>query len=284
MKAGVYIFPTAYAIHPVELGRALEERGFESLFVTEHTHIPAARKSKWPHGGGKELPRDYWHTYDPFVTLSAVATATERLLVATGICLVGEHEPIGLAKQVASLDVLSGGRFLFGIGGGWNWEELQNHGTAFAERWDVVRERVEAMKEIWANDEASYEGEHVRFERIWQDPKPVQKPHPPILLGAEKGGALERVVDYCDGWMPTGLMEGDLQPQVEELERLAAEAGRPRPSITVFGCPAREEAIARHAEAGAERVIFRLPSEPADVVLAELDELAPLVELAGRAG
>jgi probable F420-dependent oxidoreductase len=281
VKFGVFIFPTEYAIHPVELGKALEERGFESLFVTEHTHIPAARKSVWPHGGGAELPRDYWHTFDPFVTLAAVATATERLVVATGICLVAEHDPIVLAKQVASLDVLSGGRFVFGIGGGWNWEELANHGTAFAQRWDIVRERIEAMKTIWGSDEASYAGEHVRFERIWQWPKPVQKPHPPILLGAERAGALQRVVDYCDGWMPAGLLGQDLRPHVEELERLAAEARRPRPSVTVFGCPAQEDAIARHAEAGAERVVFRLPSEPADAVLPRLDQL---VELAERVG
>ena len=279
MKLGVFVFPTEYAIHPVELGRALEERGFESLFVTEHTHIPAARESVWPHGHGAELPREYWSTLDPFVTLSAVATATERLVLATGICLVAEHDPIVLAKQVASLDVLSGGRFLFGIGGGWNWEELRNHGVAFSRRWDVVRERVEAMKAIWASEEASYAGEHVRFERIWQRPKPRQEPHPPILLGAERGAALQRVVDYCDGWMPAGLLGQDLRPHVAELERLAEAAGRPRPSVTVFGCPAREDAVALHAEAGVERVVFRLPSEPAPAVLARLDELA---ELAAR--
>jgi probable F420-dependent oxidoreductase len=281
MKLGVFIFPTEYAIHPVELGRALEERGFESLFVTEHTHIPAARKSVWPHGGGRELPRDYWSTYDPFVALSAVATATERLVIGTGICLVGEHDPIVLAKQVASLDVLSGGRFVFGIGGGWNWEELANHGTPFEARWDIVRERVEAMKAIWATEESSYVGEHVRFERIWQFPKPLQKPHPPILLGAERGPALQRVVDYCDGWMPAGLLGQDLRPHIEELERLAAEAGRPRPSVTVFGCPPREDAIALHAEAGVERVLFRLPSEPAESVLPQLDELAAHLERVG---
>jgi probable F420-dependent oxidoreductase len=276
MKIGVFIFPTEYGIHPAELGRALEEHGFESLFVTEHTHIPAARQAVWPHGYGAELPREYWHTLDPFVTLTAVAAATERLLIGTGICLVAEHDPIVLAKQVSSLDVLSGGRFVFGIGGGWNWEELANHGTAFAERWDVVRERVEAMKAIWGSDEASYEGEHVRFERIWQWPKPLQKPHPPILLGAERAGALQRVVDYCDGWMPAGLLGQDLRPHTAELERLATEAGRARPSVTVFGCPERDDALALHAEAGAERVVFRLPSESADAVRRRLEELAAL--------
>lgn len=277
MDVGVFIFPTAYAIHPVELGRALEELGFESLFVTEHTHIPAARKSRWPHGGGRELPRDYWHTYDPFVTLSAVATATERLRVGTGICLVVEHDPIVLAKSVASLDVLSGGRFVFGIGGGWNWEEMANHGTAFATRWDVVRERVQAMKTIWTSEEASYDGEHVRFERIWQDPKPLQKPHPPILLGAERAGALERVVAYCDGWMPAGLLGHDLREPIAELRRLAEEAGRPRPSVTVFGSREEAEALEGYAEAGVDRVLFRLPSEPAETILPRLQRLAELI-------
>jgi probable F420-dependent oxidoreductase len=276
VHVGAFIFPTEYAIHPVELGRALERLGFESLFVTEHTHIPAARKSRWPHGGGRELPRDYWHTYDPFVALSAVATATERLVVGTGICLVVEHDPIVLAKSVASLDVLSGGRFVFGIGGGWNWEEMANHGTAFATRWDVVRERVEAMKEIWTNDEASYSGEHVRFERIWQHPKPLQKPHPPILLGAERGGALERVVAYCDGWLPAGLLGHDLEGPITELRRLADEAGRPHPTITVFGCREERAALDRYAELGVERVLFRLPSKPAEEILPRLERLAEL--------
>jgi probable F420-dependent oxidoreductase len=276
VHVGAFIFPTEYAIHPVELGRALERLGFESLFVTEHTHIPAARKSRWPHGGGRELPRDYWHTYDPFVALSAVATATERLVVGTGICLVVEHDPIVLAKSVASLDVLSGGRFVFGIGGGWNWEEMANHGTAFGTRWDVVRERVEAMKEIWTNEEASYGGEHVRFERIWQHPKPLQKPHPPILLGAERGSALERVVAYCDGWMPAGLLGHDLEGPITELRRLADEAERPHPTITVFGCPEERGALDRYAELGVERVLFRLPSAPAEEILPRLERLAEL--------
>jgi probable F420-dependent oxidoreductase len=282
VKFGAFIFPTEYAIHPAELGRALEERGFESLFVTEHTHIPAARQSVWPHGGGGEPPRDYWSTYDPFVALTVAACATETLRIGTGICLVPEHDPIVLAKQVASLDLLSGGRFVFGIGGGWNWEELANHGVSFGERWDVVREHVEAMKAIWSSDEATYAGEHVRFERIWQWPKPLQQPHPPILLGAERGAALRRVVDYCDGWMPAGLLGQDLRDHTAELRRLAADAGRPAPSVTVFGCPPDEEVIALHEEAGAERILFRLPSEGGrEAVLPLLDELAAVVERAG---
>jgi probable F420-dependent oxidoreductase len=276
VNVGVAIFPTEYAIDPAELGRTLEHLGFESLFVTEHTHIPAARKARWPHGCG-ELPRDYWHTYDPFVALAVVAAATERLIVGTGICLVVEHDPIVLAKSVATLDVLSGGRFVFGIGGGWNWEEMANHGTAFASRWDVVRERVEAMKEIWLSEEASYDGAHVRFERIWQYPKPLQKPHPPILLGAERAGALERVVAYCDGWMPAGLLGHDLQEPIAELRRLAEAARRPQPSVTVFGCPQEQAALDRYLELGVDRVLFRVPSEPAESIVPRLERLAGLI-------
>ena len=197
MHYGVCIFPTDYSIRIDELARAAEERGFESLFVTEHTHIPASRRTPFP--GGTELPREYSHTLDPFVALTAAAAVTRTLKVGTGICLVIEHDPITLAKQVASLDVLSGGRFLFGIGGGWNAEEMENHGTAFKTRFRLLRERVLAMKEIWTKDAAAFHGEFVSFDPIWSWPKPAQTPHPPILLGGESGYTLQRVVDFCDG-------------------------------------------------------------------------------------
>jgi probable F420-dependent oxidoreductase len=200
MHYGVMMFSTDYAIHPAELGRAAEERGFESLLFPEHTHIPSSRSSPWP--GGPNLPKEYWHTNDVFVALSFAAAATSTLRIGTGICLVIEHDPITLAKQVATLDALSGGRLIFGIGGGWNREEMENHGTDFTQRWDVLRERIAAMKEIWTKDEASYRGEHVSFDAIWSWPKPVQKPHPPILLGSGSARGRQRVVDYCDGWMP----------------------------------------------------------------------------------
>jgi probable F420-dependent oxidoreductase len=277
VKIGVWTFPTAYSMHPVELGQALERLGFESLFVTEHTHIPASRQAKWPAGEG-ELPPEYWNTWDPFIALTAVAMATKRLVLGTGVCLVIQHDPIVLAKTVASLDVLSGGRLVFGVGGGWNWEEVANHGTVFKERWDVLRERVEAMKAIWTSEEASYSGDHVRFERIWQGPKPLQKPHPPILLGANGPGALGRIVDYCDGWIPSVVPPAELAGRMRELERLAAEAGRPKPPVTVFSCPETTEALAGHAEAGVERVLFKLPSEPANVILPHLERLAALAE------
>ncbi len=200
MHYGVVMFATEYAIPPDELARALEERGFESVWFPEHTHIPASRKTPWP--GGGELPRDYWSAYDPFVALTAAAAATRRLKLGTGICLVIERDPITTAKEVATLDRLSGGRFLFGIGGGWNAEEMENHGAQFKTRWRLLRERVLAMKEIWTKREAEFHGEFVRFDKIWADPKPLQKPHPPILIGGDGATTFDRVVEFGDGWMP----------------------------------------------------------------------------------
>src|SRR5882757_11580314 len=181
MKLGVAIFPTDYTIRPDDFARACEERGFESIWFPEHTHIPTSRKTPYPAGG--ELPKEYLHTHDPFVALMAAAGATKKIKLATGICLVVERDPIITAKEVASLDVLSNGRVLFGIGGGWNAEEMENHGTVFKTRWKLLRERVLAMKEIWTKDEAEFHGEFVSFDPIWSFPKPVQKPHPPILMG-----------------------------------------------------------------------------------------------------
>ena len=181
MRFGVAIFPTDYAISLTELAPAAEQLGFESLWVAEHSHIPTSRKSPW--AGGPELPKQYWHTLDPFVALTAAALASKTIRVATGICLVIERDPIHTAKEVASLDHISNGRFIFGIGGGWNREEMADHGTDFPTRWKLLRERVEAMKAIWTQEEATYSGEFVNFERIWSHPKPAQRPHPPILIG-----------------------------------------------------------------------------------------------------
>jgi probable F420-dependent oxidoreductase len=195
MKIGVYVFVTDYSMSVVELARALEERGFESLFVPEHTHIPASRRG----AGGPELPRQYLHMLDPFVSLAAAAAATTSLRVGTGICLLTERDPIVTAKAVASVDLISSGRFEFGIGAGWNAEEMANHGTVFETRFRLMADRAKAMKAIWTNDEASYEGEFTRFERIWSWPKPVQQPHPPILLGGNTKHTLRRVMDFGDG-------------------------------------------------------------------------------------
>jgi probable F420-dependent oxidoreductase len=277
MNYALTMFPTDYAIRPDELARAAEERGFESLFFPEHTHIPTSRRTPYPAGG--ELPKEYSHTHDPFVALAMAAAVTKRIKLATGICLAIERDPITLAKEVASLDFLSGGRVLLGIGGGWNAEEMENHGTVFKTRWKLLRERVEAMKAIWQNEAASYHGELVRFDPIWSFPKPVQKPHPPVLLGGHGEAALKRVVAYCDGWLPISLMAGDLKKAIADLHRLAKEKGRdPKSlSISVFWAQADRKAIDGYAEMGVERVIFPLPPDARDKVMPIVDQYAKLV-------
>jgi probable F420-dependent oxidoreductase len=277
MHIGVAMFPTDYAVRPDDLARAAEQRGYESLWFPEHTHIPASRRSPWP--GGPTLPKEYWHTHDLFVALAAAAAVTTRLKVGSGICLLVERDPIVTAKEVASVDFLSGGRLLFGIGGGWNAEEMEDHGTDFRSRWKVLRERVLAMKKIWTEDEASFEGEFVRFPPLWSWPKPAQKPHPPILLGGHGPRALRRVVDYCDGWMPISVRGGDLPAGIVELRRIAQEKGRdPRTiSVSVYGTPMDRDALAHLRDAGVERCIFALPSADADRVAALLDRGAELV-------
>jgi probable F420-dependent oxidoreductase len=278
MKYSLVTFNTDYSMHPAELARAAEERGFESLFFPEHTHIPASRRTPYPAGG--ELPKEYSHTCDPFVALAMAAAVTKKIRIGTGICLVVERDPIVLAKEVATLDLLSGGRLIFGIGGGWNAEEMENHGTVFNTRWKLLRERIEAMKAIWAQDEASYRGELVKFDRIWSWPKPTQKPHPPIWLGGHGEKALRRVAKYCDGWMPIAFAAGDLKSEIAELRRLAREAGREPRSIEVsifWGQPDRG-AIAQYEEAGASRVILALPPESGDGVRRLLDQYAELAK------
>ena len=274
---GVMMFPTDYAIGPVELGRAVEERGLDSLFFPEHTHIPASRKSPWP--GGADLPKDYWHTYDLFVALGAVASATKKILLGTGICLVIERDPILLAKEVASLDMISGGRVVLGIGGGWNAEEMEDHGTSFKQRWKILRERVLAMREIWTKDPAEFHGEYVKFDPMWSFPKPVQKGGIPVLLGSEAKRCFERVVDYCDGWMPIYRGKNHkLAEGVAELKETAARAGRRFESLrlSVFGVPGKEDEAHKLLDLGFSDLIFGLPSAPADKVLPMLDGYAEL--------
>ena len=232
MKFGIAIFPTDYAIPMTELAPAVEERGFESLWVAEHTHIPVSRETPWPAGG--ELPKDYWHTLDPFVALTAAAVATSTLRVATGVCLVIEHDPIVLANEVASIDHVSSGRFLFGVGGGWNREEMANHGTRFPTRWKLLRERVEAMKAIWTQEEASYHGEFVDFDPIWSWPKPVQRPHPPLWFGGHHPQALRRAVELGDGFIGAGSAStATFAEETAVLRALLAEAGRAPASFPV---------------------------------------------------
>ena len=277
MKYALTMFPTDEAIRPDELARAAEDRGFESLFFPEHTHIPCSRKTPYPAGG--ELPREYTRTHDPFVALTMAAAVTTKIKLATGICLMIERDPITTAKEVASLDFLSNGRAMLGIGAGWNVEEMGNHGTAFKTRWQLLRERVEAMKAIWQSERAEYHGKLVDFDPIWSFPKPVQKPHPPVLLGGHGPKALERVVRYCDGWLLISLRAGDLKKEVGELREAAKKAGRdPKSiSISVFWAPADRATIDGYEEMGVERAILALPPAPRDKVLPILDSHAKLV-------
>ena len=275
MQLGITMFPTDYSIGPAELARACEERGFESLFVPEHTHIPASRRTAYP--GGTELPKEYSHTLDPFTALAAAAAVTTTLKLGTGVCLVIERDPIVLAKEVASLDHISGGRFLFGIGGGWNREEMENHGTDPRTRWRLLRERVEAMRAIWSTDEAEYHGEFVDFEAIWSWPKPVQQPGPPVLVGGSGPRTLDRVLRYGDGWMPIGTRAEGLHGKIGELQQRAKEIGRDPIPVSVFGARPRREALDELEAAGAERTILWIPPAPADTVLPILDRYAELI-------
>ncbi len=281
MDVGIAMFPTDYAMRVDDLARAVEERGYESLWFPEHTHIPVSRRSPWP--GGPALPKEYWHTHDPFVARATAAAVTTRLKVGSGICLLVERDPITTAKEVASIDFLSRGRMLFGIGGGWNAEEMEDHGTDFRVRWKVLRERVQAMKRIWTEDEPSFEGELVKFPPLWSWPKPVQKPHPPVLLGGHGRRALERVVAYCDGWLPIGIRAGDLQASITELRTLAREKGRDpdKISVSIYGAPMDADTLKHLRDVGVGRMIFALPSAEADTLLPLLDRGMQVVRTLG---
>jgi probable F420-dependent oxidoreductase len=280
---GVMMFPADYAVAPDEIARMAEERDFESLFFPEHTHIPAARESPYP--GGGELPDMYSHTHDPFVALAAAAAATRRIRVGTGICLVIQRDPIVTAKEVASLDRLSDGRFLFGVGAGWNAEEMRNHGTDPRRRFGVMRERVEAMKAIWTSEEATYHGRHVNFDRIWSWPKPAQQPHPPVIVGGNGERVLDRVVAYGDEWMPNRIESvEELGDRIDRLGELAAEAGRPVPKVGLYAAPAKAEEMEAYAGLGVSRYVLFVPPVPRDEAAARLDHLAGVVEEYRAAG
>lgn len=279
MELGVNIFPCEYTIPPTELAVALEERGFDSLWVAEHSHIPVHRTSPWP--GGPVLPQMYYDAMDPFVVLGAAAAVTTRLKVATGICLVIQRDPIQTAKSVASLDVISGGRCLFGIGAGWSLEEMANHGTDPERRFGLMRERIEAMKAIWRGDEAEYHGAQVDFDPIIANPKPVQAPHPPIHVGGVLPGGLHRAVRYGNGWIPiSGRGESDPAAMVAARDRACEEAGRDpvEVEISIYNSPVDRDRLAAMAEAGIERVVFALPPDGADVVLPILDAAVEAAE------
>jgi len=276
MFFGIGMFSTDYAIAPGELARETEARGFESLWFPEHTHIPASRRTPYP--AGTDLPKEYWHTYDPFVALAVAAAVTKNLKLATGICLLIERDPITTAKEVASLDMLSDGRFIFGIGGGWNVEEMENHGTNYKTRWRLLREEILAMKEIWTKEEAEFHGQMVNFDKIWSYPKPVQKPYPPIIMGGSGATTFDRVIEYCNGWMPVGLPLSALAGKIAELKSKSETAGRdPKTiSISIFNAKPEKGAIDHMRELGVERVVFMLPAADRGKVLPILDQYASL--------
>ena len=269
MRFGVATFITDEGIRPDVLGRALEERGFSSLFIAEHSHIPVSRESPYP--GGGELPRKYYRTLDPFVALTAAATVTSRLLLGTGIALLPQRDVIHTAKQVASLDVVSDGRAVFGVGVGWNREEMRNHGTDPATRGVLMDEQLAALTQIWTAEQAEYHGEHVDFDPIYLWPKPVQKPHPPIYIGGESPAALRRLVTYGDGWLPRGRTP---PAEIKRVRDRLAEQGRDEVGFTVFSADTDEERLAGFAEAGVEEITLTLDTLPEDDTLRSLDALA----------
>ncbi len=282
MDFGALMFFTDYAIPATELAQALEERGFESVWAPEHSHIPTSRKSPWP--GGGELPKVYYEAMDPFVSLTAAAVATKVLKVATGVCLVQQRESIQTAKLVASIDQVSGGRFLFGVGGGWNAEEMADHGTEFRTRFKLMRERIEAMKEIWTKTKAEYHGDMLDFPEMMAWPKPVQRPHPPILVGGAFPHAARRAVRYGDGWAPIAGRgpEGDIGQILLRFKSMLSEAGRDPQSVpvTLFGVGEDVDRLAHYRELGIARVVVMLPSDKSDAILPTLDRWAELIRRA----
>lgn len=282
LKSGVAMFFTDYSMTPIELAQALEHRGFESVWAPEHSHIPLSRKSPFP--GGGDLPKKYYDAMDPFVTLTAAAAATKSLKVGTGVCLVAQRDPIQTAKLVASIDQVSGGRFLFGIGNSWNQDELEDHGIAFGDRHKAARERVEAMKQIWTLTKAEYHGEFVNFDPMMAWPKPVQKPHPPIIVGGAFPYSARRAIRYGEGWIPQAARGGyqEIADLIPEFRKMATEAGRKPEEIAItIWAPRREvELMKRYADLGVERIVFSVESEKAETILPQLDEIAAFMQKA----
>ena len=268
---GIFYFATEYGHNVVDVARDAEQRGFESLWLPEHTHIPVSRKT--PYAGGAELPKEYAHTLDPFVALAAVATATKHIRLATGISLLIERDTITMAKTLATLDLLSNGRAILGVGGGWNREEAEHHGVEWSQRFQKLEEQITAIKVIWANEEASFHGEHVRFDPIWSWPKPIQRPRPPILLGGETDHTLRRVIKYCDGWLPRARDPEIIVRGIARLNELAEEAGRDPESISVnvFAPRPDAELIDRFKGKDVARIVLWLPPEDRDAVSRRLD-------------
>ncbi len=279
MKIGGAVFFTDYSMTPAEMGRALEERGFDSLWAPEHSHIPLSRKSPFPSGG--EVPKKYYDAMDPFVALTAAAAATTKLLVGTGVCLVAQRDPIQTAKLVASIDHISNGRFLFGVGNGWNQDEMENHGTVFEQRHKLARERIEAMKVIWTKSKAEYHGELVNFDPMMAWPKPVQKPHPPILVGGAFPFSARRALRYGDGWLPHRARKqyDDVFDLMPNFRQMAAEANRDLASVpvTIWGAKPDADLLKRDRDGGVSRVIITFESAKLDAVLPEMDKWSAII-------
>jgi probable F420-dependent oxidoreductase len=281
MDFGAAMFFTDYSMGAGELARALEARGFESVWAPEHSHIPLSRRS--PYQGGGDLPKQYYDVMDPFVSLAAAAAVTTTIKLGTGVCLITQRDTIQTAKSVASLDQMSGGRFLFGIGGGWNAEEMEDHGTVFKTRFKLMRERVEAMKEIWTHDTAEYHGDLVEFGPMAAWPKPVQKPHPPVIVGGAFPHAARRALRYGDGWIPNASRQqyADVTDYLPQFKEMAVEAGRSVP-VTIWGATEDYDRLRRYEEQGISRLVVSLPPENAAATLPALDRWADLIRRVGR--
>ena len=276
MQIGLSTFPTTYAISPVELGKELEARGFDSLWTVEHTHVPASRRTPYPLGG--ELPSIYWESYEPFTYLAQVAAVTESLKIGTGVCLAAQHHPLALAKRVASLDALSNGRFLFGVGAGWLGEEMENHGLNYADRWTVLRECVLAMQACWTQKDAEFHGEFIDFDPVWVEPKPVSRPHPPVYIGATSTWAMDRIAEYAQGWYPVQVPEFD--ERLAQLTEACAARGRSIDDIdiTLLTMITEKAQLEAWAAKGVNRIVLSLPTADRDASLKVLDEYAGIVD------
>ena len=277
MQIGLFPFSTDYSMPIDRLAAAAEARGFDSIWLPEHTHIPANRLTPYP--GGGELPKEYSHTLDPFVALAIAAGVTTKLKLATGICLAIEHQALTLAKTVATLDHVSDGRVILGLGAGWNREEMENHGTAYPQRFKKLEEQIAALQALWTQEEASFDGEFERFERVWSWPKPVQRPHPPVVLGGETDFTLRRIVRLADGWLPRAMRPEVVIQGMQKLQRFAREAGRDPDSISVsaFAPPAKQEVIDSFRDTAVQRVILMLPPQDEDATLRRMDRYAAWV-------
>jgi probable F420-dependent oxidoreductase len=282
---GIHLYPTAYSMDPIETVKAAEERGLDSVSYPEHTHIPVSRRTPFPYGG--ELPKHYAELHDPFIVMAAAAVSTRRILLGTGVCLIPEHDPIALAKQVASLDVVSRGRLFIGIGAGWNAEEMENHGSRLNTRWPITRERVLAMKEIWSKTDAHYHGKFVNFDPIWSWPKPVQTGGPPILLGSTSSRALERLMDFCDGWYAADLIgdPGYYARAIGELRDWASRTGRQLADVHLsiqLGVMGTADRARRLLDAGFRHLLFSIAPAPTAETLSMLDRYSDIAEALRR--